>query len=190
MSTRATLGLLTLLVALGAVAFVVQGPGSPDRTREHAAVFPGLAAGDVALIRASGAGAEVLLTREGAAWRLGPSSEPADGAAVEGLVRRLAEARVDAVVSTNVAKQAAYETDAGKGIAVRLEGAGGRLLVSFVIGKRGPDFASCYVRFEGKSEVLLVTPDLRTDFSRAAEAWREPPRQEQPPAAGGNAAKP
>jgi hypothetical protein len=172
--------LLALLVALGAAAFFVQGPGSPDRPREHAAVFPGLQAGDVSLIRATRGGTEVLLTRESGAWKLGPAKEAADAAAVESLLTSLVEARVGSVVSTNVAKQSAYETDAEKGIAVRLEGAGGKALAAFVIGKRGPDFASCYLRLEGKSEVLLVSRDLRIDFSRPAESWREPPKKAEP----------
>ncbi len=182
MSARLTLVLLALLVGLGAVAFVVQGPGSPDRTREHAMVFPGLAAGDVTLVRATRAAAEVLLTREGGEWKVGAAKETADANAVEVLLTNLAQARVGALVSTNAAKQSAYETDAGQGIAVRIEGPGGKDLASFIIGKRGPDFASCYLRREGKSEVLLVTPDLRMDFSRPVERWREPPKKADTPA--------
>ena len=139
--------------------------------------FRGCKAGDVALIRATRAGAEVVLTREGGAWKLGAAKEPADGAAVEALLAKLVDAREGAVVSTNPAKQSVYETDAEKGIAVRLEGAGGKVVAAFVIGKRGPDFASCYLRRDGASEVLLVSPDLRVGLraargklARAAEA--------------------
>jgi hypothetical protein len=172
--------LLALLVVLGAAAFFVQGPGSPDRDREHAAVFPGLKAGDVSLIRVTRAGDAVLLTREGGAWKLGSTKEPADAAAVDALLASLVEARVGSTVSTNAAKQSAYETDAEKGIAVRLEGAGGKTLAAFFVGKRGPDFASCYLRREGASEVLLVSRDLRLDFSRPPESWREPPKKAEP----------
>jgi hypothetical protein len=182
-STRTTLALLALLVVLGAAAFFVQGPGSRDREREHAAVFPGLKAADVSLIRVARGGAEVLLTRAGDAWKLGAAKEPADTAAVEALLASLVEVRVGPVVSTNAGKQSAYETDAEKGIAVRLEGAGGTVLAAFTVGKRGPDFASCYLRREGGSEVLLVSRDLRLDLSRPAESWREPPKKTEAPAA-------
>ena len=190
MSARATLALLAMLVVLGAAAFFALGPGSPDRAREHAAVFPGLKAGDVSLIRAARGGAEVVLAREGGSWKLGPAKEPADAAAVEALLAGLVEARVSSVVSTNPRKQSAYETDAEQGIAVRLEGAGGKALAAFVVGKRGPDFASCYLRREGASEVLLVSSDLRLDLSRPAEAWREPPKQAVAPESGGPAPTP
>jgi hypothetical protein len=184
-SARTTLVLLALLVVLGAAAFYVQGPGSPDRAREHGTVFPGLKAGDVTLIRATRSGAEVLLTREGGSWKLGPTKEPADAAAVEALLASLVEARVGSVVSTNAGKQsAAYETDAEKGIAVRLEGAGGKVLAAFTVGKRGPDFSSCYLHREGTSEVLLVSRDLRLDFSRPAESWREPPKKAESSGSG------
>lgn len=177
MSPRTTLLLLVLLAGLGGVAYFLQGPGSPDRARDHSAVFPDLKAGDVALIRATGNAAEVLLSREGGGWKVGAAKEPADTAAVEALLASLAEARVGSVVSTNAAKQAAYETDPEKGIAVRLERTGGKVLAEFVIGKRGPDFASCYLRRDGSAEVLLVTRDLRTDFSRPVDSWREPPEK-------------
>lgn len=166
--------LLGVLLAGAAVAFFVQGPGSADRPRDRGALFPGLKAADVQLVRVTGAAAAVVLTREGGAWKLGATKEPADAAAVEALLAKVAGVRAGAVVSTNPAKQSVYEADAGKGIAVRLEGAGGKLLAGFVIGRRGPDFASCYLRRDGASEILLVSPDLRTDFARPAESWREP----------------
>lgn len=177
MSTRTTLMLLAVLLGCAAVAFFVQGPGSADRPRERAALIPGLKAGDVVLIRVAKTAAAVVLTREGGAWKLGAAQEPADTVAVEALLTRLVDAREGAVVSNNPAKQSVYETDASMGIAVRLEGAGGKVVAAFVIGKRGADFASCYLRRDGAKEVLLVTPDLRTDFSRSADSWREPPKK-------------
>jgi len=177
MSTRTTIVLLAVLVGCAAAAFYVQGPGSADRPRERAALIPGLKAGDVALVRATKSGAEVVLTREGGAWKLGAEKEPADSAAVEALLAKLVDLRDGAVVSTNPAKQSGYETDAKTGVAVRLEGAGGKVLAAFVIGKRGPDFASSYLRRDGALEVLLVSPDLRVDFARPAERWREPPKK-------------
>lgn len=188
MSTRATIVLLALLLGCAAVALFVLGPGSGDRPRDRAALIPGLQAGDVAVVRATRGAVEVLLTRAGDAWKLGAAQEPADGAAVEALLVKLIGVREGAVVSTNPAKQAVYETDAELGIAVRLEGAGGKVLAAFVIGRRGPDFASCYLRRDGAKEVLLVTPDLRVDFARPAESWRLSPKQD--PASAPAAAKP
>ena len=177
MTTRTTLVLLAVLLGCAAVAFFVQGPGSADRPNARGALIQGLKAGDVAVVRTTKAGTEIVLTRVGGAWKLGAAMSPADSAAVDALLAKLVDVREGAVVSTNPAKQAAYETDAEKGISVRLENAGGKSIAAFVIGKRGPDFASCYLRREGKSEVLLVSPDLRTDFSRPAESWREPPKK-------------
>jgi hypothetical protein len=178
-NTRATYGLLAVLLACVAMAFFVLGPGSADRPRDREALFPKLKAGDVAQVRVSRAkaGAEVLLTRVGGAWKVGAAMAPADSAALEALLAKLVDAREGSVVSTNPAKQSVYEADAEQGITVRLEGAGGKALAAFVIGARGPDFASCYLRREGASEVLLVTPDFRPDFARPADSWREPPKQ-------------
>ena len=176
MSTRTTLILLGVLLALGAVAVVTQGPGSPDRVREHSLAFPGLVAGDVLAVRAARAGGELLLARDGAGWKLGAAREPADGAAVARLLSDLASLRVSAVVSKNAAKQAAYETTPEQGAAVRLEGAGGVTLAAFVVGKHGPDGVSCYLRRDGATEVLLVSADLRSPLYRPDQSWREPPR--------------
>ena len=118
MSTRTTLVLLAVLLGCAAAAFFVQGPGRTDRPRDRAVLIPGMKAGDVALIRATRAGAEVVLTREGGGWKLGAAREPADNAAVEALLAKLVDVREGAVVSTNPAKQSVYETDAGQGIAV------------------------------------------------------------------------
>jgi len=177
MSTRTTVVLLAVLAGLGATALFVQGPGRADRSRTRAAVFPGLAAKDVALIRASGDGVDLLLTREVGGWRLGAAKETADAAAVEALLAGLVALREGPVVSTNIARQSGYGTDAGQGIAVHLEGAGGKPIGGFVVGKRGPDLASCYLRRDGKSDVLLVSRDLRADFSRPADSWKESPKK-------------
>jgi hypothetical protein len=175
-SNRTTLVLLGILVALGVVAFVVQGPCSSDRAREHAAVFPKLDPAEVRTLRAKlPGGGELLLAREGAGWVLGAGKEPADMVAVNRLLTDLAALQASAVVSKNAAKQSVYETDPAKGIAVRLEGAGAKLIAAFVVGKRGPDYASSYLRREDAKEVLLVSRDVRADLSRPAESWRAPP---------------
>jgi len=176
-SRRSTVALLAVLLVCAAAAFFVQGPGSTDRPRDREPFVPGLKTGDVVRVSAARAAAEVVLTREGGGWKLGAAKEPADGDAVEALLAKLAGALEGPVVSTNPAKQAAYETDPGTGVSVRLEGAGGKTLAAFVVGKRGPDFASCYVHRDGSQEVLLVSPDLRVDLARPAESWREPPKR-------------
>lgn len=189
MNTRATVALLAVLVALGVAALVVQGPCSAYRSGEREALLPEFSPADVAVIRIARPGAEVTLSRDGGAWKLGAAKEAADAEAVEELLKNIADARVEAVVSTNIARQEAYETDGRRGVALRLEGPGGTAIAAFVVGKRGPDFASCYLRREGKTEVLLVTPDLRLDLSRPAEAWGKPPEKPAAPAPASAGAK-
>ena len=177
MSTRGTLALLAVFLGCAVAAFIVQGPGRADRQRARAPLIPGLQAGKVAEVRVTAAGVEAVLSRGGDGWKFGAAKAPADGAAVEALLAKLSAARVEAVVSTNPAKQDVYETDAKQGIAVRLAGSGGNAVAAFVVGKRGPGFASCYLRRDGAAEVLLVSPDLRTDVARTAESWRASPEK-------------
>lgn len=184
MNARTTLALLAVLLVLGAVAIVAQGPCGASRSRKQPVLLPGFVPADVAAVRIARSGAEVTLRREGGAWLLGAAKEAADADAVEALLKSLAAARVAAVVSTNIAKQEAYETDGRRGVALRVDGPGGKSIAAFVIGKRGPDFASCYLRREGKTDVLLVTPDLRVEVSRPAEAWRTPVEKSEAPAPG------
>ena len=174
MRSRATLVLLALLVVLGAAAALVMGPWRADLPREHGPALPGLVPAEVSAVRIARAGGEVALAREGSGWKLGTAREAADAAAVDALLADLAALEVGAVVSKNAAKQAAYETDAEKGIAVRLEGAGGKLIAAFTVGKRGPDFASAYLKRDGAAEVLLVSRDVRTPLTKPAENWKEP----------------
>ena len=183
MRSRTTLALLALLAVLGAAAALVVGPWRSDRPREHGAALPGLVPAEVQAVRITRSGADVLLAREGGGWKLGEAKEAADAAAVEALLADLAAVEVGAVVSKNAAKQEAYETDAEKGIAVRLEGSGGKLIAAFVVGKRGPDFASAYLKRDGAREVLLVSRDVRTPLARPAESWKEPPKPAESPAA-------
>lgn len=189
MSTRTTLVLFAALVGCAAVAFFVLGPGSADRPRARGALVPDLKAADVALVRATRAAGELVLTRAGGAWKLGAAKEPADTAAVVALLTKLVELREGVIVSTNPAKQSVYGTEVEKGIFLRLEGATGNVIAAFVIGNRGPDFASCYLRREGAAEVLLVSHDLRAEFARPAEAWRELPKQTETPAPTSGARK-
>lgn len=176
MKSRATLALLALLAALGAAAALVVGPCRSDRPREHGAALPGLVPAAVRAIRITRAGGETTLAREGGGWKLGAARQAADAAAIDALLADLAALEVNAVVSKNAAKQAAYETDPEKGIAVRLEGEGGALLAAFTVGARGPDFASAYLKRDGAVAVLLVSRDVRTPLARPAESWKEPPR--------------
>ncbi len=172
MSSRATLVLLALLAALGAAALLLEGPWGADRVRDHARVFPGLTAERVRALTIARAGAQLLLSREGEAWMLGEERQAADGAAVEALLAELATLEVSAVVSKNAAKQAVYETDAEKGIAVRLLGDGGAVLAAFTVGKRGPDFQSAFLKRDGEKEVVLVSRDVRTPLARPD--WKQP----------------
>jgi Domain of unknown function (DUF4340) len=179
--SRATLALLALVAVLGAAAVLVVGPWRSDRPREHGAALPGLVPAEVQAVRIARAGGEVLLAREGGGWKLGAAREAADAAAVDAVLADLAALEVSAVVSRNAAKQAAYETDAELGIAVRLEGAGGKLIAAFTVGKRGPDFASAYLKRDGAAEVLLVSGDVRTPLAKPMESWKEPPKPSEPP---------
>lgn len=182
MNARPTLALLAVLAAVGGAAVLVQVRGAGDGPREHARVFPGLVAADVRAIRASGAGADLLLERGGAGWTLGAAKEAADGPSVERLLADLAELEVGAVVSRNAAKQSGYGADAATGVTVRLEGSGSRPLAAFTVGRSGPDMSSSYLRREGASEVLLVSRNLREEFTRPAAGWREPPKPAGSPA--------
>jgi hypothetical protein len=181
--SRATLVLAGLLAVLGVAAALVSGPCSADRPREHGPALPGLAPADVQTIRIARSGSEVLLAREGSGWKLGAAKDPADVAAVDALLADLAALEVSAVVSKNAAKQEAYETDAARGIAVRLEGAGGTLVAAFTVGKRGPDFASAYLKRDGAKEVLLVSRDVRTPLARPEQNWKQPPKPPPAPVA-------
>jgi hypothetical protein len=170
---RTTWLLLAALAALAVAAYVAQGPARVDRPRERAPVFPGLRAADVQAVRIAKGATTVGLARAGAGWTVGAEKRAADAAAVERLLGDLAGLVSVAVASTNPAKRALFEVDDAAGASVRLEGAGGKLLAAFTVGKAGPDFASSYLRREGEERVLLVAAELHNALARREEGWRD-----------------
>lgn len=181
MRSRTTLLLLGVLLVLGTIAALLEGPARRDRPRERGPLLPGLRPQDVQAVRiATAGGAAVRLERAGAAWAVGETRRAADGPGILRLLETLTALEEGALASDNPAKRGLYEVDAGKGIAVRLEGEGGKVLAEFTVGKTGPDFASSYLRREGEDRVWLVSRDLRLEFSRPESAWEAP---EPPPAA-------
>ncbi len=176
MPPRKILVLAAVLVLLAGVAFFVQGPGNRHQARESALLFPDFDAGRIGAIVVAGDGDSLSLTREaGGGWSVGSAgtSYPADGEMIERALEDMKKARLESVVSTNVARRALFGVDEKEGVSLRLEGSAGAVVEEFVVGRQGPDPFSGYLLRGGGEEVLLVSPSLRGVFARGVGGWRD-----------------
>ncbi len=169
-----TLLLFVVLLILGAVAIVLQGPARRDRVREKALVFPDLDTKEVWSIRIRRPEGELLLSRrEASGWVVGEAQHPADSEAVGNLLQGLVDLRETAVASTNPERQSLFKVDDEQGLTVRLASDEDRALAEFVVGSQGQDFFSGYLRLPGEDRVLLVSSNLKGVFGRSLEGWRD-----------------
>jgi len=165
-----------ILALLAGVAFFVQGPGKRHQVREAALLFSDFDADRIGAIVVVRNGDSLSLTREaGGGWSVGSAgaSYPADGEAIERALGGLKKARLESVVSTNVAKKHLFGVDEKEGVKLRLEDTAGAVVAEFVVGRQGPDPFSGYLLRGGGEEVLLVSPSLRGVFARGADGWRD-----------------
>ncbi|HKJ91684.1 MAG TPA: DUF4340 domain-containing protein [Longimicrobiales bacterium] len=112
----------------------------------------------------------IRLERNGKRWTV--NGYPADSAMAAGLVSDLAAAEVGGVASTNPANQGRLGVSDDSARSVELDGARGSLL-KLLVGKRGPDYQSVYVRLSGQNEVRVLNADLGTALDRHVDAWRD-----------------
>jgi hypothetical protein len=99
---------------------------------------------------------ELILEKRDGVWMVGTSAETlklADREKVKRFLEKVGKMKREAVVSKKRAKHSIFGVDRGTRIKIWQ---GEEPLVSFILGKRGPDFISSYLRIEGKDDVFLV----------------------------------
>jgi hypothetical protein len=116
---------------------------------------------------------DVVLERQGDVWLVASEgSFPADFSAVGQMLDAASAFSRKDMVSSNPERQALYQVDT-TGVAVSIEGAGGRRLASFIVGKLGPDYQSTYVRDASSNTVILAAGHLGGTFDRGQRSWQD-----------------
>lgn len=180
MNPRVTVGLLAVLLALGAYVYWGAPPASlPGSTPDAKGPDPQLELwtleeSQIQSVTVQRGGQEAGVERAGEEWRLTPSGEPADRLRVNSLVFRLASVRATYRVNDPTA-------DADYGLAspsmvatVRLTNGETRTLT---VGARAPAETGTYARKDGDQTIFLVSNALVQDLERIVT---EPPRPPSP----------
>ena len=180
MNPRVTVGLLAVLVALGAYVYWGAPPASPvgptptaKGWSEQLDVWT-LEEGQIQAVTVRRGGQEAGVERAGEEWRLTPSGEPADRLRVNSLIFRLASIR-----ATHRVASAANEAEFGLAqpsmvATVRLSSGETRTLA---VGMKAPAESGTYVRKDGDAAIYLVSNALAQDLERIVT---EPPRPPSP----------
>lgn len=180
MNPRVTVGLLAILLALGAYVYYGAPAASP------AGPTPATKAADTQLdvwtleesqiqaVSVQRGGQEAGVERAGEEWRLTPSGEPADRLRVNSLIFRLATIRATYRVAS-AANDAEFGLAQPSMVAtVRLASGESRTLT---VGSKAPAESGTYVRKDGDTAVYLVSNALVQDLERIVT---EPPRPASP----------
>jgi hypothetical protein len=177
MSTKNTLVLLILAVALVGVAFWFN---SREQSQAVAAAAPtrtileGITSTTVERVEIAVPGAQpVALEKADAVWYTDAAKKHrADKNLVNG-VFSVIEKRVEGdVVSSNPESFADFQVTDTSGTRVKLLGTGGKVMADLMIGKAGPSFTSTYVLATGAKEVVDAQAALSYLFNKP-EGWRD-----------------
>jgi hypothetical protein len=180
MNPRVTVGLLAVLLALGAYVYYGAPPANPaGPTPASKATDPQLELwtldeSQIQAVSVRRGGQEAGVQRAGEDWQLTPSDEPADRLRVNSLVLRLASVRATYRVAS-VSNEAEFGLAAPTMFAtIRLASGESRTLT---IGAKAPAESGTYVRKDGDEAVYLVSNALVQDLERIVT---EPPRPPSP----------
>jgi hypothetical protein len=180
MNPRVTVGLLAVLLALGAYVYYGAPPASPAgptpaaKTTDPQLELWTLDESQIQAVSVRRGGQEAGVQRAGEDWQLTPSGEPADRLRVNSLVLRLASVRATYRVAS-VSNEAEFGLAAPTMFAtIRLASGESRTLT---IGAKAPAESGTYVRKDGDEAVYLVSNALVQDLERIVT---EPPRPPSP----------
>jgi hypothetical protein len=178
MNPRVTVGLLAVLIALG--AYVYWGPPAPGPVGPTPAAKGGseqldvwtLEESQIQAVTVRRGGQEAGVERAGEEWRLTPSGEPADRLRVNSLIFRLATIRATYRVA-NATNDAEFGLAQPSLVAtVRLASGETRTLT---VGSKAPAESGTYVRKDGDPAIYLVSNALAQDLERIVTEPPVPP---------------
>jgi hypothetical protein len=163
--------LIIVLVVLAAIFLISRRGGEDDQEMDP--LFPGFEAEAAGKIVINGKSSQTVLEKMNGIWVVtSEDTFPADADAMESMFRQIGSFVSGDIVSSNPDKRSIYQVDT-TGTAVVVEGAGGGLVASFVVGKAGPDYQSTYVRREDSDNVVLASGYLQSVFERGSRTWQD-----------------
>src|ERR1041385_4581093 len=160
---------LVLLVALalwGASELLTR---KSDKTMGQR-LFPAMTASDVDSIVIMRKTDTVRLVKKNALWTV--NGQLASGTEMEGFFKQLADTAPPEIAAENSASHQRMGVDSTNSRRVRIYG-GGQPKVDLLVGERGPDYQSSYVRRPNEQRVYLRYGPFAGFVDRGVDDWRE-----------------
>jgi hypothetical protein len=169
---RSFLGLLAILIALGAYLYFVESKRAPGEDGETKAKVFAVEAGAIEeiTVRAE-AGDTTTVRKTGDDWAIvSPASAPADDAEISGLTTNLASLQEERLIDENPASVAEFGLDQPRiDVAFKSGGQEHRLL----IGGKTPTGADLYAKTAASPRVFLIASYLDSTFNRSTFELRD-----------------
>jgi hypothetical protein len=166
-------GVLLLLAGIYILAVKPFGRRAAESMLRENLLFPELTADLADTITIKTPSGTLTFTRTDNDWIIGNGRNfHADAARVRESLEAVAGLTKSELVSIVPDKHAVFEVDDRTGSSVVVRG-GGTTLANLVVGKRGPDFVTAYVRAAGADEVYLSQPGLSSSLLRSVDDWRD-----------------
>lgn len=175
MKAKRNLILVIALLIAGALIFFIERPfnGKGGQSEGDLLVFPDFEPWKVNKIYVRDR--NLMLENRDGNWFLiteaGPY--PADRKQLAALLQAIREMKRDNIASENREKQSLFGVKAGEGTEVIAYDLDGQKIVDFLVGKKGPDGLSAYVRRADADEVILQPGNLRDHLDKPLKLWRD-----------------
>lgn len=175
MKAKRNLILVIVLLIAGGVIFFIERPfdGKGGQSESDLLVFPDFEPWEVNKIYVGSR--NLTFENHDGKWFLitavGPY--PADRNQIAALLQAIRELKRDNIASQNQDKQSLFGVKANEGTEVIAYNLDGQKIVDFIVGKKGPDGLSAYVRRADADEVILQPGNLRDHLDKPEKLWRD-----------------
>jgi hypothetical protein len=169
---RSFVGLLVILVALGAYLYFVESTRDPAAADAKPKVFASLEADAIGEITVrSGAGERTTLKKEDAGWQVvAPMTAPADSAAVSGITSNLSTLEEQRLIEENASNLGEFGLDKPK-VEVTFKAGGQERTLQ--IGNKTPPGTDVYAKLGDQNRVFLLSSYLESTFNKSTFDLRD-----------------
>jgi hypothetical protein len=172
---RSTIGLLVVLVGLGAyIYFVTWKKSDTDTTAKQDKVFAGLQPDKIDELKVTSEKGDVTsLKKENGAWQVtAPIATKADETEVSGITTNLGTVDITRVIDENPASLKEFGLDKPH-VEVDFKRAGDKDFQKLLIGEKSPTGASLYAKRNDDKKVFLIPAFQENTFNRSTFDLRE-----------------
>ncbi len=116
---------------------------------------------------------EITMKRVGGTWRItDPYDYPANPSYMQTLLRKIADLKLESLITSNKDKYENYEVEGDEASYVEVGREGGTI-DSFYCGKPSKTYTHTYMRKADSDEIWLVAGTPRSSFTRKPKDWRD-----------------